>query len=160
MLELLQTVIARSMLPGISPPAAILKLLTFDGRAPLEQRLSSLAEFDRAIFDVLPSSKRATLGNQPSRQQDCESLQLFYNPLGRLHIRRAGNEAPDYGLGAAINIGILSLERTLVAEAEARADDLKREELAWRAKLEKTLGDIEREGALAQLLDDVEDSVR
>src|ERR1700754_4638303 len=108
-MELLQKVISHASLFTVPAKDAVRMLLTFGDRAPIQNRLMSLAAFDRAVLDTLPASVRLTL--EPAGKPDHEDLRLYFNGLGRLHIRRASDEPVEYGPEPNLAIGYLSLDR-------------------------------------------------
>jgi hypothetical protein len=160
MIELMHTIIAQGRPFQVPARQAIRELLTFGGRAPISQRKLSLAPFDRAIFEALPTTPDIRIARERSGNGHCENLRVYTNGLGRLHIRPAVDKLVDYGLEHEIEIGYLSVDHRLIRWAEARADRSRREEMRLRKPLDDALRELQRTNALSCLLDDVEDSVR
>ncbi len=158
MIELLHSVITGTATLELRAKTAVEALLTFEGRAPLEHRLPALGAFDRAIYDTLPPGARMT--REAVREAGAQTLRIYFNQLGRLHIRRDADPLCDYGLGEPVQAGFLSLPGDVIANAEAEAARRRREDLHYSALFDHALTELERAGELAQLLDEVEDSVR
>jgi hypothetical protein len=158
MMDLLGKIISSVSLFTVPAKDAVSRLLTFGDRIPIETRVSSLAAFDKALFDLLPAASRLT--KEPAGDPNRDDLRLYFNGLGRLHIRQASDAPVEYGIEPNIAIGYLSLDPELVARAQDAAEQAGREEAQIRRELDDALFEAEREGSLPALLDAVEDSVR
>lgn len=156
MIELLRSVISQPL------PAkdAIARLLTFGNRVPIELRRLSLAPFDQAIFDAVPNSDSVRITSEPDPAADVENLRIYFNALGRLHLRPLSEPVLDYGLDEVTEIGHLALEPQIVRHALAEARRIKLEETQLRESIDRVLLDAENDGSLSGLLDDVGNSVR
>jgi hypothetical protein len=157
-MELLHKVVSHASLFTVPAKDAVRMLLTFGDRVPIQNRVMSLAAFDKAVFDLLPASARLTA--EPAGKPDQEDLRLYFNGLGRLHIRRASDDPVEYGTEPNLAIGYLALDREMILQADAAAEQFEREEALLRRELDAALFGEERAGALPALLDAVEDSVR
>ena len=157
-MELLGKIVSSASLFAVPARDAVRMLLTFGDRVPIENRVASLAAFDKEVFDLLPASVRLT--REPAGTPDHEDLRLYFNTLGRLHIRRACEDPLDYGLEQIVPIGYLALEPETLRQAAAAAEQARREEALLRREFDDALFEAERAGSLAALLDAIEDSVR
>ena len=157
-MELLGKIVSSASLFAVPARDAVRTLLTFGDRVPIENRVVSLAAFDKEVFDLLPASVRLT--REPAGRPDHEDLRLYFNALGRLHIRRACEDPVDYGLEQVIPVGYLALEPETLRQAAAAAEQARREEALLRREFDDALFEAERAGSLAALLDAIEDSVR
>jgi len=160
MIELLQSVISQSPPSTLPAKDAITGLLTFGNRVPIELRRPSLAPFDQAICDAVPNSDSVRITAEPGRSAGVENLRIYFNSLGRLHLRPVTENVLDYGLGGVIAIGHLALEPQIVRHARAEAHRIRLEEMQLRESIDRVLRDAENDGSLCGLLDDIEDSVR
>ena len=160
MIDLLQAIANHSGIFADPAEAAIRRLLTFDDRAALQQRLQTLAPFDRAIVDLLPEAGSTRIAQSSVHDQAVAECRLYFNALGRLHIRPSADHMVDYGMRDTTPIGFLALDPKLVAEARKRADVWISNEMRQRESLEHVLVDAQRTGTLSRLLADVADSVQ
>jgi hypothetical protein len=160
MIELLQSVISQSPPSKLTAKDTIAALLTFGGRVPIELRRPSLASFDERVFEALPRSETVKITSEPETAAGVENLRVYFNVLGRLHLRPLAENVVDYGLDEVIEIGHLALPPQIVAHARAHARIISLEEMQLRALLDRVLFEAENDGSLIGLLDEIDDSVR
>jgi hypothetical protein len=156
----LQSVLSQGPPSKVPAKDAIVALLTFGGRVPIDLRIPSLAAFDQCIFEALPDSESVRIASEPDTRAGLETLRVYLNPLGRLHIRPLAENVNDYDLDEVIEVGHLALPTPTVARARAQAQAIRLEEMQLRAAIDRVLVEAENEGALAALLDDIDDVVR
>ncbi len=160
MIELLQAVIAQSPPSKLPAKDAIAALLTFGRRVPLELRIPSLAPFDGCVFEAVSRSQTVKITSDPATAAGVENLRVYFNVLGRLHLRPLADDVVDYGLDEVVEVGHLALSPQIVAQARAHARTIRAEEMQLRALLDRVLCEAEHDGSLKGLLDEIDDSVR
>lgn len=109
-MELLHKIVSHASLFTVPATDAVRMLLTFGDRTPIQNRVMSLAAFDKAVFDMVPVSAHLTA--EPAGNPDHEDLRLYFNGLGRLHIRRASDDPVEYGMEPNLPIGYLAVPRS------------------------------------------------
>src|SRR5215216_1736732 len=92
--------------------------------------------------------------------EDCEVFRIYYNLLGRLHIKPAANPMLDYELGKNIEIGFVSVPRSDVARAYRLAAGADQKEKRFRAHLDAALDAALASGSLGQIITGVIDAVQ
>src|ERR1035441_9033215 len=71
-MELLGKIVSSASLFAVPARDAVRMLLTFGDRVPIENRVVSLAAFDKEVFDLLPASVRLT--GEPAGRPDHDDL--------------------------------------------------------------------------------------
>lgn len=143
---------------GASAHDAAVFALTHGGACPREQAEQSLGLFDLAALRQL--GEHAALPLQ-ARDEGSPQLGLFINTLGRLHIRPAGQERPIYSESDNWHdIGYVSLSGELHKAIDSAHRQLVAQEEAATAVLRDALANVEREGALQEVLEQVMDHIQ
>jgi hypothetical protein len=139
---------------------AIERLLTVDGRTGGADRSGSLANLDLGILRVLQERRSTRITPVAGTLEDCEVFRIYYNLLGRLHIRPVADTMLDYGLGGHIEIGFFSLSRSEAARARRLAAQADQEEEPCRARLDAALNAANEPGRLGQIVAGAIDAVQ
>lgn len=140
--------------------AALSRFLTYDGRLPLEHGLDALNDLERRLFERAEGSA-ARLTRQPAADPGEESICVFYNDLGRLHLRRTIDPPPRYPSHVELlPLGYFAVPRALCDELERAIQPELAEERRLRALIDERLCAAERDGSLERILAVAEDAVR
>lgn len=155
--DLIEYVRDHSNKEGSAYDAAVFAL-THGGACPQEQAEQSLGLFDLAALHQL--GKHASLPIQ-GRDEGTPQLALFINTLGRLHIRPAGQDKPVYSEGDRWHeIGYVRLDSDLHAAIENSHRKLLEEEAAATKVLRDALANVEKEGSVEAVLEQVMDHIQ
>ena len=94
-----------------------LYLLTYGGRYPSGEAVASLGLFDRAAFETLGKYPELPVTTSCPENKAESSLLMYLNCVGRLYIRRAGEEIQDHGNGELVRrIGYISVAPEIMSE--------------------------------------------
>ena len=143
-----------------SAACAIQPLLTLNGRLRGRNHDWSLANRDLGVLRVLREARSISLESSPRESAECEAYRIYFNPLGRLHIRPTYETLVDYGLGRSIEIGFVSLPRIRAEEARIATSKADRKELIFRARLDNSLRLAQENDCLDTVVAQVEDAVQ
>lgn len=160
MLDLLHDVANDAAIFSIPAKDAISHLLTLGGRANIQDGYQTLASFDRAVADLLPDVSSHRVSKHALCSDGHIDCSLYFNALGRLHIRFPTDPVIDNGLGPTIPIGHLALDASFMERAIARADGWRKAETQSRRTVTQILEDQEHSKTLSSFLDEVYDSVQ
>jgi hypothetical protein len=144
----------------LSAAAAIEFLLTLGGRTNLQDRMFSLADLDLAIFRKLLERPQTKLSKTDDNGGEYQSLRVYLNTLGRLHIRPVDQQLILYEVGKTVSVGFVNLSHADFSEARYLACHEDISEHEQRADLDRALRRVETSGTLDLLLKSVIDAVQ
>jgi hypothetical protein len=140
---------------------ALHRLLTYDGKLPFSSGLDALAELDRELFLQACHIPVKICRSMTMQVPGVTWIRVFYNALGRLHLRLESAALPDYGEGVPLlPIGFIRMQEAVYQNAVEAVVPGRSEEIALRVELDGLLEKIERSSGLVALLDRVDDAVR
>lgn len=136
-------------------------VMTHGFRYPEAEAIESLGMFDRAAYDVLDEHDTPIVASLPEGSA-AESVWMAVNALGRLHIRSLGAPRPTYGEADDdrwVEIGFAHLGAPAMAEIAARVAGAEARERVAFALVKAALDAVHERGALAAVVDEVNDHV-
>ncbi len=140
---------------------SIERLLTYDRKFPLEYGLDALNDIERELFNALEGFDDLKLTPTPESSADRYSMRLFYNSLGRLHIRPENEPLPNYAQKVKLEmIGYLSIPHAIFNQVEKNVKVALEKEAFLRAEIDAFLQTKEAAGQLQEVIDLVDDAVR
>jgi len=142
-----------------SAHAALTRVITFDGRLPVDHGAMQLADFDRHLYERLAALPQIRLHPQPPNGEG-ELIEAFWNTLGRLHLRPAGARRPHSELVTFPTLGWMLVPDDVFKSA---FDDTVRDEtqeLRLRIRLDALLTNAARDGKLEEIVNAAADSIR
>jgi hypothetical protein len=139
---------------------AIERLLTLDGRIPSADRVQSLAHLDLEILKALRKRRSTRLSKISQELDDCEVFRIYYNLLGRLHIKPASDTMVDYGLEDNVEIGFVTVPGSDVTQAYRLAAKVDEAEEPFRVRLDAALDSAHASGGLGEIIAGAIDAVQ
>jgi hypothetical protein len=153
---------ALSEVARCAPPAgeAVRRLLTLDGRLPLEHGLQGLADFDRELFVRLETAPDVRLTPDPDDTRPGRVVEAAWNTIGRVYLRPRETPPPAPEPLTLRRIGWLTVPDAMFDAAAAAAADEQARERLERERLDTLLAAAARDGRLGAIVDGAADAVR
>lgn len=140
---------------------SIQRLLSFDGRLPLSHAWDSLLDYETYLITYLQDLPNLRIEETEHTSRHTKPLRIYYNGLGRLHVRSLDEPFPAYKEELGIYpIGYLNAPDALMLWAQKAASVGLREEELLRTQLDNFLATQEQNGALQEVIDAVYDAAR
>jgi len=137
-----------------------LYLLTYGGRYPATEAVASLGLFDRAAFETLGKYPDLPVTTSCPKNNGHSPLCIYLNSLGRLHLRRPGQEIAVNGNNEIRKIGYVSVAPEIMTAILDEAASAARVEERNMQKVRSALDAVHAKGELSQVLEQVIDHVK
>ncbi|HSK41241.1 MAG TPA: hypothetical protein VK943_15855 [Arenibaculum sp.] len=138
-------------------------VVTHGGRYPLEQAVRALEPFDAEAFKLLERHPEIAIAADPGAEGGAGGgvrLAMYVNSLGRLHLRPATEPRPIYDADDRfIDIGHVNIDRPLLDAIVEATADVEAHERRQFARIKAAVDDLDRNGELPDVLEQVIDHV-